>query len=211
MTVLAAVVAGGAVLSMSGCGDPSAAPTVSTIAVTSTAYVTIPARSTTSTIAAVQSDSGSDNGGGDATAASAVDDPSQERSYEIQAGDYLVGIAADFDVPVDYLPEYNGWDDGLRHALVPGQEMRIPPSAWDPNGPAAPDVSTDASDASAPDETTAVCADGEQRETYTIQSGDIPADVARDHNVTVAELAAANTNTTGFAGFVVGIAINIPC
>lgn len=212
VTVLLGVVAGGAMLGLSSCGDdPSAAPTVSTIAVTSTTYVTIPARTTTSTIAAVESDSGSDDGGGGATASSAANDPTQERVYEIQAGDYLVGIAADFDVPVNYLPEYNGWTDGLRHALVPGQEMRIPPSDWDPNGPAASDASTDGSGASAPDDTTEACADGEQPETYTIQPGDIPANVAEDHGVSVAELNAANTNTPNYRGFVVGIEINIPC
>lgn len=190
------------VVGVAGCGgDPDAAPTLSTIAVTATDYVTIPARTTTSTIAAPQNDNGSQS--------SVEDDPTQERIHEIQAGDYLVGIAADYDVPVNYLPAYNGWDDGLRHSLVPGDEMRIPPSDWDPNGPESPVVSTDAT--TPDDSTTSDCAAGEQPETYTIQAGDIPANVARDHDVTVAELAAANRNTPNYGAFVVGIEINIPC
>lgn len=209
--MLGAVLATGFVAGLVGCSNPTAAPTVSTIAVTSTAYVTIPARTTTSTIAAVERESG--GGYNNAESESNVpDDPTQERVYEIKAGDYLVGIAADFDVPVNYLPEYNGWTDGLRHALVPGQEMRIPPSDWDPNGPAAPDAPTDTSDASTPDENAnAGCAQGEQPETYTVQSGDTPGRVAVANDVTVAELATANQSVAGYAGFVVGIEITIPC
>jgi len=212
LLLLVVVLGGGALLGLSGCGDPSAAPTVSTIAVTSTAYVTIPARTTTSTIATVPNESGNgDNGDPADSESSVVDDPAQERVYEIQAGDTLVGIATDFDLPVDYLPEYNGWTDGLRHSLMPGQEMRIPPSDWDPDG-TAPDASTDATDGSAPDATTdAECADGEQPETYEIQPGDIPASVAEDHGVSVQALEAANEDTPYYAGFVVGITINIPC
>ena len=209
--MLVAILGAGVIASMAGCSNPTAAPTVSTIAVTSTAYVTIPARTTTSTIAAVESDAGVGDNNGERES-SVADDPTQERVYEIKGGDYLVAIAADFDVPVNYLPEYNGWDDGLRHALVPGQEMRIPPSDWDPSGPAAPDASDDASEGSAPDETAdAGCAGAEQPETYTIQAGDTPGRVAVANDVTVAELAAANQGVTGYAGFVVGIEITIPC
>ncbi len=209
--MLVAILGAGVIASMAGCSNPTAAPTVSTIAVTSTAYVTIPARTTTSTIAAVESDAGVGDNNGERES-SVADDPTQERVYEIKGGDYLVAIAADFDVPVNYLPEYNGWDDGLRHALVPGQEMRIPPSDWDPDGPAGPDASDDTSDGSAPDETAvAGCAGGEQPETYTIQAGDTPGRVAVANDVTVAELAAANQGVTGYAGFVVGIEITIPC
>ncbi len=198
----------GLIAGLVGCSNPTAAPTVSTIAVTSTAYVTIPARDTTSTVAAVERETGGGDNN-DESESNVADDPTQERVYEIKGGDYLVAIAADFDVPVNYLPEYNGWTDGLRHALVPGEEMRIPPSGWEPNGPAAP---TDTSDASAPDETANVgCAQGEQPETYTVQSGDTPGRVAVANDVTVAELAAANQGVAGYAGFVVGIEITIPC
>lgn len=206
--MLVAVLGGGVIAGMAGCSNPTAAPTVSTIAVTSTAYVTIPARTTISTIAGVERDAGDGDNNGERES-SVADDPTQERVYEIKGGDYLVAIADDFDVPVNYLPEYNAWDDGLRHALVPGQEMRIPPSDWAPNGP---DASDDTSDGSAPDETAdAGCAGGEQPESYTIQAGDTPGRVAVANDVTVAELAAANQGVTGYAGFVVGIEITIPC
>ena len=205
--MLVAVLGAGVFAGMAGCSNPTAAPTVSTIAVTSTAYETIPARPTIST---VESDAGGDDNA--ERESNVADDPTQERVYEIKAGDYLVAIAADFDVPVNNLPEYNGWTDGLRHALVPGQEMRIPPSGWAPSGPAAPDASDDTSEGSVPEETAdAACAGGEQPETYTIQAGDTPGRVAVANDVTVAELAAANQGVTGYAGFVIGIEITVPC
>ena len=76
---------------------------------------------------------------------------------------------------------------------------------------AAPDASTEVSDASAPADTAEACPDGEQPETYEIQPGDIPANVAREHGVSVTELNAANANTPNYRGFVVGIEIKIPC
>lgn len=197
---------------MVGCRDNEAAPSFSTIAVTSTAYVTIPARVTTSTVAAVDDDAAADGGDGSGGQDEPVDDPTQERTYEIQAGDYLVGIASDFDVPVDNIVQYNGWSDGLRHPLVPGEAIRIPPSDYDPSttSPAGPGDGTVPEGSTAGD-SVGECPNGEPRETYTIQPGDIPARVARANDTTVDELDAANVGVVGYTGFVVGIEINLPC
>ncbi len=186
-----------------GCDDPSSAPAVSTIAQTSTTYVTIPARTTTTSAAPRPDDGSSAGDAGDETATSPADDPTEERIHEIQSGDYLLRIARDYDVPINYIPEYNGWDDGLGHALVPGEEVRIPPSDWTPEGEGSDDSSA------ASDESTPVSSAG--CDTYTIRSGDTPANVAADHGVTIDELNAANENTRFYSGFVVGITINIPC
>jgi LysM repeat protein len=187
---------------LAGCDDGSASPPASTIAVTSTAYVTVPARSTTTT-AAPRPDgtTGSDNG--DDPESTAADDPAQERIHEIESGDYLVGIARDYDVPINYIPEYNGWTDGLGHALVPGETLRIPPSDWLPE---------DERGATSTDETEgSESSSGDGCGTYTIQRGDTKGAVAADHDVTVAELDAANVNTQFYNGFVIGIEIQIPC
>jgi LysM repeat protein len=195
------------------CGAGSAEPQASTVAVTSTTYVTVPARSTTTTAAPRREDPSEtgDQGGdsGDEDSESSVqDDPNQERIHEIVSGDYLVGIARDYDVPINYIPEYNGWDDGLGHALVPGETLRIPPSDWLPEDERGA-ASTEESDATDPE--AELCDDGEAPETYRIKAGDTPARVATAHGVTTAELDAANANTEFYAGFVVGITINIPC
>jgi LysM repeat protein len=200
------MLAAGVVVLAAGCGDDGAAPTISTIAVTSTAYVTIPARTTTSTVApADDDDAEADDDAVAAVEVDPADDPTRERIHVIEAGDVLVVIARDFDVPVDHLVSYNGWTDGLRHALMPGDEIRIPPSDYDPDGVASTDGT--AQDGSVVGE----CPDGEPQETYTIRRGDIPARVAEDHDTTVEELDAANDGVVGYPGFVVGIEINIPC
>ena len=200
-----------AVVVIAGCRGERAAPSFPTIAVTSTAYVTVPARTTTSTIAVID-DGAADGGGGDAPQVEPVDDPTRERIYEIQSGDFLVGIARDFDVPVDNLVLYNGWGDGLRHALVPGDEIRIPPSDYDP-GATSPDGSGDSAAAgeSIAGDSSGACPEGQAQGTYTIRPGDIPARVAQANATTVAELDAANVGVAGYPGFVVGITINLPC
>jgi LysM repeat protein len=194
---------------VAACDAGSAEPPASTVAVTSTTYVTIPARSTTTTAAPRSEDtSATGDQGGDSDDedpdSSTSDDPNQERIHEIVSGDYLVGIARDYDVPINYIPEYNGWDDGLGHALVPGETVRIPPSDWlpeDERGAASTDETDEASESSS----------GDDCGTYTIQQGDTKGAVAADHDVSIAELDAANAGTPFYAGFVIGIDINIPC
>jgi LysM repeat protein len=198
---------------VASCGAGSATPPASTVAVTSTAYVTVPARSTTTTAAPRPEDASEtgdqgDNSGDEDPESSAADDPNRERIHEIVSGDYLVGIARDYDVPINYIPEYNGWDDGLGHALVPGETLRIPPADWLPEDErgAATTGDSDTTDPQAE-----LCEDGEAPETYRIRAGDTPARVAAAHDVTTAELNAANADTEFYSGFVVGITINIPC
>jgi LysM repeat protein len=193
---------------VSACGDGSAELQASTVAVTSTTYVTIPARSTTTTAAPRPEDPSEtgDQGGasGEDSASSVADDPNQERIHEIVSGDYLVGIARDYDVPINYIPEYNGWDDGLGHALVPGETLRIPPSDWLPEDERGA-ATTEESDGSEPESSSDGCG------TYTIRAGDTPARVANAHDVSVSDLTAANAATPFYNGFVVGIDITIPC
>jgi LysM repeat protein len=176
--------------------------------VTSTTYVTIPARSTTTTAAPAPEDT-SDSGAetesdSDDPQATTSDDPNQERIHEIESGDYLVGIARDYDVPINDIPAYNGWDDGLGHALVPGETIRIPPADWTPEGEGGDDT-TGGSDATESESSSEGCG------TYTIRAGDTPARVANAHDVSVADLDAANAGTPFYNGFVVGIDIVIPC
>lgn len=200
------------------------------MAVSSTAYVTVPARTTTSTLApvtqpptAANGDSGGgggNNGADDDEAEQSTTteaDPTRERAYEIQSGDYLVGIADDFDVPVDFIVAYNAWPDGLQHALNPGDQIRIPPADYDPDAATAdtggqPGETVAGGGGSANDsDAGGTCPDGAAAGTYTIRSGDFPARVAQANGTTVAELDAANQGVAGYAGFVVGVVINLPC
>ena len=46
---------------------------------------------------------------------------------------------------------------------------------------------------------------------YTLASGDFPGSVAQKFKVTVKALDAANEDTNGYGGFIVGTVINVPC
>lgn len=202
------------VLALSSCSGGSAAPGVTIVgAGTSTTFRTEPVRTTTTTIARPpDDDTGADidsGSGGNGSPDDASDDPAGERSYDVQGGDYLVGIARDFGVTAEAIAAYNGWDS-VQHPINPGQTIRIPPEDWDPDDPVGGDPdATGSSEAAAGDDGT--CPDGSEQQTYRIQAGDVKGTVARRFDVTVAELDAANATTQYYAGFVIGIEIVIPC
>jgi LysM repeat protein len=52
-----------------------------------------------------------------------------EQEYIIQAGDSLGSIAAAFDVTLEQLVNYNQFDDGINHLLLPGESLLVPPGA----------------------------------------------------------------------------------
>ena len=47
-------------------------------------------------------------------------------TYVIVAGDYLAGIAAKNDTTVQAIVAVNGWPDGDKHLIVPGQTIKLP-------------------------------------------------------------------------------------
>jgi LysM repeat protein len=131
--------------------------------------------------------------------------------YTVVAGDYLLRIARRFDVDVDALVAFNGWE-GPNHPLYRGDEVRIPPEGYDPDATSPADAGADgATSATTEPDDPATCPDGSEPETYTIRAGDTPRIVARRLGVTVDELDAANADTRFYAGFVIGIEIVVPC
>lgn len=52
-----------------------------------------------------------------------------EQQYVIVVGDSINAIAANFGITMEQLVNYNSWDDGLNHLLVPGAVIMIPPDA----------------------------------------------------------------------------------
>lgn len=163
---------------------------------TSTTFVTLPIPSTTTTVPRPPTVDPQDP--------SVTADPDQPRGevlYTIKAGDYLVRIARDFDTTAEAIAEYNGWPEGIRHALNPTDEIRIPPSDWDP------DATIPGPGGETPGDTQAegIC------DTYKIRAGDTKGRVANRFDITVEQLDAANADTPFYAGFVIGIDIDIPC
>jgi LysM repeat protein len=144
--------------------------------------------------------------------------------YEVQSGDFLSGIAADYGIPPESIARFNDWEDGLEHAIHPGQSINIPPGAQVPDADDEEDEESD-EDQDSEEETADTeaeqeevdpddpprCADGTRQGTYTIEAGDIPANVAASLDVTVDQLNEANANTPGFRAFIVGADILVPC
>jgi LysM repeat protein len=146
--------------------------------------------------------------------------------YEVQSNDFLSGIANDYGIPPESIANFNQWDDGLEHAIHPGDQINIPPGAQVPDpedeedeedSSDDEDTQDDSEDEDAQTEETRDpdeeprCADGSRQGTYTIEVGDIPAAVAESLDVTVDQLDEANANTAGYRVFIVGAEILVPC
>ncbi len=52
-----------------------------------------------------------------------------EQIYTVMAGDSISLIAGRFGVPMTDIVNYNAWEDGLDHPLLPGDVVLIPPGA----------------------------------------------------------------------------------
>lgn len=155
--------------------------------------------------------------------------------YTVDSGDFLSGIAADYDVALDELVAINDWPEGVEHRIDPGDSVIIPPGALteearlaageeeDEESDEDEDAEDEDAEAEDEDEETETteddgtplderrCPDGELQGTYTIEQGDIPARVANSLGVTLDELEEANANTPGYRNFIVGVEILVPC
>jgi LysM repeat protein len=147
--------------------------------------------------------------------------------YEVQSNDFLGGIADDYGIPPESIANFNQWDDGVEHMLHPGDVINIPPGAQVPaTGDEADEADEEDEEDSSSDEESADteaeqeevdpddpprCSDGSRQGTYTIEAGDIPAQVAESLDVTVDQLNEANANTPGYSAFIVGADILVPC
>lgn len=202
------------VAALAGCGDDDDAGPGGTVAeIKPSTYVTVTTLATGATTLP-----------GGAPTGEPGDTTMSEQTYEVQSGDFLSGIAADFEVEMDQIANFNNWADGTAHPLFPGDTVRIPPGAVIPAAADEEEEATDtteedsgssnddeATDTTEADEDPELCPDGEPRGHYTVKAGDFPGRVAASLDVTVTQLNEANTNTPGYSGFIVGIEINIPC
>ena len=129
--------------------------------------------------------------------------------YVIQQGDFPSTIADRYLIPLQALLDENGWelvDQQVPAFPLPGSVIRIPAGATVP----APVTDTTAAAGDGATETTAEPEDGVCG-VYVIMEGDNPTVVAQKLDTTVAKLDAVNADTNGYAGFILGLTINVPC
>ena len=172
--------------------------------ITGSSYVTIEPATTTTTTTLAPVDPGSLQPGQTSP---------QEQAYTVKSGDSVSKIASLYGITSDVLASYNAWPEGIQHPIFPGDIVKIPPNSQVPDlggstATATPAPPT-AGDTAEPAETTT---DGECPTTYVIQSGDTTRiGVAEKFGITYEQMDAANVNTPGYASFVVGTPITIPC
>ncbi len=131
---------------------------------------------------------GSPNAAAIAPARPAVEDVTPAATYTVARGDSLWSIAKRNNLTVTELARANNLSTGA--TLRPGQKLIVPGKAAAPQ-----DLTTAAAPASAPKSAEVRPARGAEAVTHTVQAGESLGTIARKYQVTVAELAAANTIT----------------
>jgi LysM repeat protein len=196
---IGAAVLGIAVLGLAACGDGDAGSSVSTVPIQPSSYV-VREPATTTTIPTVNS--------ADAEGRSAV-----EQAYVVQSDqDVPYNIAIKFDVDLEELRNFNGWDEDFGGFPGRGGTVRIPPGAKFID-PAATTTTAagETTDATAEEEETAATGSGDRcSPTYVIESGDAPLVITRKFDITVDQLNAANTATPNWPNLYTGNTINLP-
>ncbi len=177
-------VAACAVLGLTACGGDGNAATVTTVSIRPESYALKPPATPPSTAPAVP-------------VADAEGRSQAEQSYIVHEDEYPFEIAALFDVELDALRNFNGWDEDYSGFPAPGGTVRIPPGAKfiDP----AATTTTAAAPSTAEGEATTPDA-GACGGTYALEDGDFPVDVAKKFDITIDALLAANGFSMNAAG-----------
>lgn len=182
-----------AVLGLSACGEGGGAATVTTINLGPNSYaLKEPVTATTVPTSAVANADGRSDA---------------EQTYIVHEEEYPSEIAQLFDVDLDELRRFNGWDEDWGGYPAPGGTVRIPPGAkfidQSTTTTVAPDSGDDGDDGD--DATTETRAPGDCTPgTHELEEGDYPIQVAEKYDITLDDLLAANGLSLDASGNVPG-------
>lgn len=189
-------------LVLGACGGSDASgPSRSTIDLSSTAFVTRPPETTTTTILG-----------------STEDIVAGEQEYTVQSGDFPLRVADLFGVSVEDIGAYNGWAGctSLNCPQFPGigTTIKIPPGATNinvtPTVEPGVEVVTGGEAEQPTGDTIPEAGSNCEPGSYVIEDGDFEGRVATKFDVTVDALRAANASTPDYGVFFVGLTIVIP-
>lgn len=199
---IGAAVLGLALLGLTACGDGDGGSTASTVAIQPSSYV-VRDPATTTTLPAVNEPT--------ADGRSPL-----EQAYVITSSrDVPYSIAKMYDIPLDDLRNFNGWEEET-YAGFPGVggTVRIPPGAKfiDLSTTTTTAAATANSDDTGEGDTTTTAPAGGDRcaPTYVIEDGDAPLVITRKFDITLEQLNAANTATANWPNLYTGATINLP-
>ena len=177
--IASAALAACAVLGLAACGGDGNAATVTSITIRPASFEMKPPATPPSTAPLVPTP----NAEGRSAA---------EQTHTIARNEYPVDIAQLFDISLEELRNWNGWEADWSNYPGAGGVARIPPNAKfiDPTATTTTVAGTVESGSAAPGSTVAPgsCTPG----THELESGDYPVNVARKYDVTVDALLAAN-------------------
>src|SRR5215207_2647856 len=186
--VAAAALAVGLVGLAASCSESDTGATSNTVTIKPSSYV-VREQVTTSTAPA--------NTGPDAEGRCG-----NEQTYTVQEDDFPIMIADLYEIPVDELRNYNGWDAEYNDFPNAGGTVRVPPGAKcvDPSELTTTTSTTEATDGTSPEDSTP--AEGSTETTaagapqgctpgnYTVVDGDNPTIIAQKFDVTLEALTA---------------------
>ena len=201
----AAVFACASLFALTSCGDDDTGASSSTVEIQPSSYVVKePATTTTPTTVAP---------GPDVEGLSAG-----EQSFTIQSSNDVPWVVAQlYDVDLEELRNYNGWDENFSDYPGIGGTVRIPPGAKfiDPSvttttaaGEEDDDEDTDSTDATG--DTTEAPGGDRCNPIYVIEAGDAPLVITRKFDITLEALNAANTATPDWPNLYTGREIKLP-
>jgi hypothetical protein len=172
-----------AMVGLSACGDGGGAASVTTINLRPSSYELKPPATASSVPTVAEPD---EEGRSQA-----------EQTYTIQSNDDVpFNIAAKFEVDLEELRNYNGWDEDYSGWPGVGGTVRIPPGAKfiDQSTTTTTAAGSDSEDGGdEEDATTATRAPGDcSPGTHELEEGDYPVTVARKYDITLEQLLAAN-------------------
>ena len=191
-----AALAAGALWGLTACGDSPGSATVTTVNIRPSSYEVKPPATVAPTVPAVPEP--------DASGRSAA-----EQTYTVHQDEYPVEIAQLFDVPLDDLRNYNGWEADYSNYPAPGGTVRIPPNAKFID-PAATTTTVAGASTEETDDSTPTSGGDRCNPTYTIEEGDAPYVVTAKFDITIEALNAANVNTPDWPNFYTGREIKLP-
>ncbi|MCU1389185.1 MAG: putative peptidoglycan-binding protein [Ilumatobacteraceae bacterium] len=131
-----------------------------------------------------------------------------EQDYTVQPGDYLLGIATKFCVTAQQIADYNGWVDGIAHALQPSKPLKIPSGGCLAGGSI---VTVPGATTIPPLTATTLPLDPGKGGTYVVVDGDTLSGIATRTGVTVDAIVQANHWKDGARHVIyAGLKIKIP-
>ena len=139
------------------------------------------------------------------------------RRYTVQSdSDVPYRVAELYEVDLEELRNYNGWDEDFSDYPGIGDVVRIPPGAKfiDPCGTTTTaggeEEESDSTDTTDGDEATETPGGDRCNPIYVIESGDAPLVITRKFDITLEQLNAANTATPDWPNLYTGREIKLP-